>query len=482
MKVAIIKDENLNYCKNPPFNPQELYPEYPFGDKSTDNQCYAQVRQLFYKLGLDAQNYGTKSWNPLGDIIKPGQSVFIKPNMVRDYNLEGGTECMITHGSVIRAVLDYAYIALQGKGNITIGDSPYFDADFDKIVKITGIDEIIEYYKNNSGMPIALVDMRMYRESFGAFGRKRSKLIGDPLGYSIVDLGTDSDHFGVINNYKKFRGGYYYNSNDAAKHHNLEKNEYYIANSILNADVIINLPKLKTHGKSGMTCALKNLIGINGLKDWLPHHRRGSPESGGDEYLHGNFRKSLLLKLRDEQYGNNNSLYIVMLKALCEPIYVSRMISPFRDDVTGGEWHGNDTITRTISDLNKILFYCDKNGKMQSNMQRKEFCLVDGIVAGDHEGPLSPIPKKIGVLVSGVNPVAIDLVCSRVMGFDYMKMSMFKQVMQNKKYPILDVLPDDIEIISGKNLKFSEVYNELNCNFDPNKGWVGHIEYEKITT
>ena len=52
----------------------------------------------------------------------------------------------------------------------------------------------------------------------------------------------------------------------------------------LEADVIINLPKLKTHQKAGITCALKNLIGINGNKEYLPHHRIGGFELGGDCY------------------------------------------------------------------------------------------------------------------------------------------------------------------------------------------------------
>ena len=53
---------------------------------------------------------------------------------------------------------------------------------------------------------------------------------------------------------------------------------------MLDADLIINLPKWKAHSKSGLTGALKNLVGINGDKSYLPHFRRGSPSWGGDEY------------------------------------------------------------------------------------------------------------------------------------------------------------------------------------------------------
>jgi hypothetical protein len=53
---------------------------------------------------------------------------------------------------------------------------------------------------------------------------------------------------------------------------------------VLSADLVVNLPKLKTHKKTGVTLALKNLVGINGDKNWLPHHSQGSVEKGGDEY------------------------------------------------------------------------------------------------------------------------------------------------------------------------------------------------------
>src|ERR1022692_1434372 len=46
---------------------------------------------------------------------------------------------------------------------------------------------------------------------------------------------------------------------------------YAVGNTVLSADVILNVPKLKTHMKTGMTGALKNFVGIVGSKDFLPH-------------------------------------------------------------------------------------------------------------------------------------------------------------------------------------------------------------------
>ncbi|HEY3421541.1 MAG TPA: DUF362 domain-containing protein [Methanocellaceae archaeon] len=478
MKVAIIKDDTMDYCRDAPFHPSVKYPEYPFGDCSGKNVPYDRVRELFHSMGMDRANYGKETWNPLGEVIKPGMNVFIKPNFVRDYNHVGGVECMITHGSLIRVMLDYAYIALQGNGHITIGDSSYLDADFDRIVHITGTDKIVEYFNNSSGMRVDLIDLRQYQGHVRLIGGvERRTRPGDPLGYSIVDLGKDSDHYGIIGDYKKFRNGYY-DRNEMAKHHNSEKNEYCIANSILNADVILNVPKLKTHSKAGMTCGLKSLIGINGLKDWLPHHRSGSAETGGDDYIHKDFRKDWLVRLRDEQVVTDNMLRIMPARALSAVVLFSRKLAPFKDKYEAGGWYGNDTITRTVSDLNKIVYYADRQGKMRRTLQRKEFFVVDGIVAGEREGPLIPVPKKAGLLVAGFNPVEIDLVCSRIMGFDHRKMPVFKHAMGSKKYPFFTGRPEDIEIVSEKCSTFEEVFEAYNSHFIPPDGWVGHIEYE----
>ena len=109
MKIAIIKDEKINYNTNAPFNPDSKYPEYPFNELDEENIIYREIRNLFIKLEMDKENIGKKTWNPLGDIIKPGDNVLIKPNFVLDHNYipEYGTECMITNGSIIRVCIRF---------------------------------------------------------------------------------------------------------------------------------------------------------------------------------------------------------------------------------------------------------------------------------------------------------------------------------------------------------------------------------------
>jgi uncharacterized protein (DUF362 family) len=476
LSVAILKDGQIDYCREPPFHPGHRYPEYPFEDTGRDNPAYAAVRELLRRAGADEARYGRKAWNPLGEVIRPGDHVLLKPNFVRHYNTAGGIEPLVTHGSIVRAVLDYAAIALNGSGRITIADAPYMDADFGEIVRLTGIDEIAACYRGQ-GIEVRVGDLRHYRGRVKlAGGLAKQILRGDPLGYSAVDLKTDSDLMPIIGDCDRFRNGYY-NRHDMQRHHNRERNEYCIANTVLDADVVLNLPKLKTHSKAGMTCALKNAVGINGLKDWLPHHRAGPAEAGGDDYPHRDFRKDLMARLRDEQAASRHRPYVASLRAASALLYLSKKVVPFRDGIDAGGWHGNDTIARTIADLNRILIYADRHGRMKEEPQRKVFTIVDGIVAGEREGPLAPRPKRCGVLVSGGNPVEVDLVCSRIMGFDYAKMPVFRHVMSARRYPLFCDEPGHIRIASDGCHSFEDVYGAFNCSLEPAAGWKGHIEY-----
>jgi uncharacterized protein (DUF362 family) len=478
MKVAIIKDDNLNYSRQPPYHPPELYPEYPFKDTCPGNTCYNEVRNLLRKLGLDGHNFGTASWNPLGEVIRPGDHVFIKPNFVGHDNPAGGLECLITHGSVVRAVLDYVHIALKGAGRITIGDSPQLETDFDQVVQAMGIDYIVRYYEQY-GVRIPVVDLRKVKGHARKIGGMINEaLSGDPMGYRVVDLKSDSEHMGIIDDYERFRVADY-DPHEMIKHHNREKNEYCISGSILDADVIVNLPKLKTHAKTGITCALKNLIGVNGYKDWLPHHRAGSAEEGGDEYIRRDLRKGVFVWLKEGMVATDNLLYIVPMRSLSAALILSNRVKPFNDPCLVGSWHGNDTLPRTIVDLNKIIFYADRDGVMRDRPQRRMFILVDGIVAGEKEGPMKPEARRCGVLIAGLNPVEVDAVCSTVMGFDYRKIPTIQRAKNVSKYPLFDGRVLDIAICADRCATFEGLYGAYNCRICPPAGWKGHIEYEE---
>src|SRR5262249_22266324 len=137
-----------------------------------------------------------------------------------------------------------------------------------------------------------------------------------------------------------------------AKTHHAGVHRYLIANALLQADVVINLPKLKTHKKAGVTCALKNLIGINGNKEYLPHHRLGGGASGGDNSPGDSRVKRALEYVADRQ--NVADSYAVGMGWRLLFALLART-SRLTGDRVGmdGSWSGNDTIWRTCLDLNR---------------------------------------------------------------------------------------------------------------------------------
>lgn len=68
-----------------------------------------------------------------------------------------------------------------------------------------------------------------------------------------------------------------------ALHHG-DTHEHLLAGTPIGCDLFVNLPEMKAHKKAGITCSVKNLAGINGDQNWLPHHTEGSPRHGGDEF------------------------------------------------------------------------------------------------------------------------------------------------------------------------------------------------------
>lgn len=68
-----------------PFHPQEIYPEYSLGSISDNrNDVYDGVWECFCLAGLDEENSGIAHWNPLAGLIRPGETVLLKPNFVKE--------------------------------------------------------------------------------------------------------------------------------------------------------------------------------------------------------------------------------------------------------------------------------------------------------------------------------------------------------------------------------------------------------------
>jgi len=493
LHVAIYKGKSF-YLDIPPFNPHKFYPEYIFKNEisSKPNTAYDAVRSCFFLLGLDRGNFSSYKWNPLKDIIKTEDIVVIKPNFVQSSHYEGGNlYSIITHPSVLRAVVDYVYKAINGEGEIIIADAPQMDCNFKELLRITKLNSIQDLYWKKRKFEIKILDLRDFwvdkkPKDIEFLSKRRKKLPGDPLGSIIVNLSKKSEFY-KVRNWQDFYGADY-NRDETIKHHRREIQEYMVSNSILDSDVLISVPKLKVHKKVGVTLNSKGLVGINTNKNYLIHYTLGSPEDGGDQYpskIHS-FREAKILKTKRILYDfllsrknpKIDSIYIALHK------FYKGFFKQFVRKVTEnklvfdcGNWYGNDSAWRMVSDLMKIIIYVDKNGIIKNSPQRKVFSVVDGIIGGENNGPLIPDEKKEGVVISGFNPLATDIVSTRLMGFDYRKLKWIVNLIDNKNF---NFYVDDVENIKifTNNPEFQDIFktNDKYLNFKPPPGWQGFIE------
>jgi uncharacterized protein (DUF362 family) len=458
-----------------------LYPEFQghAWSAGASNEVYPLFRGLLQLLGLDGEHVFQPGWNPFGALIKPGDKVVIKPNLVRHVHLGGGDyQAVVTHASVIRCALDYAALALQGTGELIVGDAPVQSTDFDELVRKNCLQEVCDDVSQVWGIPVRLQDFRLWSVKLDQEHRvvEAGRLDGDATGYVAVNVGkqsllnplnADAERFRVTN----------YDCGEMIRHHNESKHEYLIPKTILDADVVINLPKLKTHRKVCLTAALKNLVGINGHKDWLPHHRTGSLREGGDEYKEASLLKRIQTSLIEGVDKNPHSL-VSHVQRLATRISsrLNRHLAP--DPFLEGSWYGNDTLWRTVLDLNRLLIYAGRDGCLAETPQRRCLTIVDGIVAGEGEGPMEPDARRCGVLVGGCNPLAVDAVLATMIGFDYRKIPLIANGFCIDELPLVNYQPEDINVLTHSkdwaSLRVGTPCDRL--NFVPASGWLGYVE------
>ncbi|MBY9006053.1 MAG: DUF362 domain-containing protein, partial [Candidatus Lokiarchaeota archaeon] len=381
---------------------------------------------------------------------------------------------------------DYAYIATGSTGKIIVGDAPQMNANIEEIYKFTKLPNLIQFLQKRK-IPVRLIDFRLETiEIKGGVWAGRDKRKGTEV-FTIVDLKSDSFLYELE---KEKEGNFYgadYNRKIVNYHHNKHRNEYCITTSLLDSDVVISVPKLKTHKKAGVTLNLKNFIGINSHKNYLPHYRIGSPTQKGDAFPNMNpflnTLKSLKYIFRDwflSRYDSRLGRFfhrIFNLRKYLEYIIIHAFFPKFKtyylflDD---GDWCGNDTIWRTVLDLNIILKYANKKGELKDSEQRRLFSVIDGIIAGDKDGPLEPSQKKANIILMGKDLLAIDLVATKIMGFKYQEIPLLKNALTMKKFPISEENNLSKIIVVSNNSDLDNCKYDLikkNLNFIPPTGW-----------
>jgi len=468
--VSYIHNHKVDkYCREVPFDPPEAYPELPFIEGTNkSNVTYPMVRELLQQLKLDDENIGTREWNPFKDVVKPGNAVLIKPNLVthRHYLGEDALYSTVVHGSIIRPIIDYVYLALQGNGSIIIADNPVESADFQSLMEFTQIQDMVNNLNKKGYKDLKVTDLRPRVSKEANKGNfYYEKLSGDPLGYVTIDLGKDSlfaeldedaevHYYTLADRTVDHIDPKYHEKSKTDDYHNPSTHSYIVSRSVLNADTIINVAKMKSHCKAGISLTLKNMIGTVYEKDCMPHHRPGLPPDGDSfpVYPAKHFiaaRKSYLTLKRYLQIHR-----IPGVKAFRDWLQKNRML--VGQQIEHGNWKGNDTIWRTILDLNRIAVYADKEGKMRDTPQRRQFALVDGIVSQQGEGPMAGKSVSTSIIVGGCNPVLVDALAIKCMGLDYQLFKSVSKARETEKWSLLNVKEPDLSFqgIEVPNLRF----------------------------
>jgi uncharacterized protein (DUF362 family) len=476
--ISIVTDDSLAYpASGDAFGPAEDYPEYRFGQAAArSNGVYAAVRRLFADSGLDQAHFGTAGWNPLGAWVRPGQRVFVLCNFVYHRRPRESEEAFLgkcTHASVIRAVIDYLLIAVGPRGRVRFGNAPLQGCKWEEVTRQTGAAELAEFYRA-AGAPVDLCDLRLHVAERNAWGWiSKLERRGDAEGV-VVDLAGDSLLASLDASAPRYRVLDYDPQRTEACH--ADGSHLYILNrAILESDLIVSIPKLKTHEKVGMTCALKGCVGAIAHKDCLAHHRQGPPAAGGDEYPGdptGVLR--VLSRMHDRvQCIPSESRAARALRVLDR---ATRKLASKAVTGTGGAWWGNDTAWRMTLDIARCIAHADLDGRLHDEQQRPHLALIDGVIGGEGAGPLAPDPVHSGALLWSDNPVEADEAAAILMGYDPQRLALVREARRLARLPILAPDAERAEpLCNGRRMTWDELRAGVRRKYCPPAGWVGRL-------
>lgn len=441
-------------------------------------RCFTHAATRIAPLVLD-------QLRPLAPACSP-RRIVIKPNWVlHETDSAFPISALVTDARVIEATVDACLKVFPNAESILVGDCPLQSADWPLLCRQSGLEPVIERVAKTSSGRVVFRDLRreVFRLDENNFLTPSDTERGDPRGYREVELGGRSHLEAISSQSDKFAVNDY-SASVTRSNHRPGSHRYFVSQSVLDADLFINLPKWKSHQKSGITCALKNLVGINGDKAYLPHFRRGAPKWGGDEYRDKNrWLYFAQTALREKFQKRSGAAYRLLkpgwewLKKIrgIETRYEKSSQSSKTFYIAGGAWPGNETIWRMIYDLNLVIRHADANGHLQPAPQRNYFCIVDGLVSGEGNGPLQPLPRATDWLVFGDDPFAIDAALASFMGFQLEKVPV---IARRKQFAGTDwgrfELGELSVLLDGKPVH--PLDSQINFHFAPPPGWKDYVE------
>jgi uncharacterized protein (DUF362 family) len=390
-----------------------------------------------------------------------GKRVLIKPNWVMHDCRDSDKICLRTHDNFTLATLEV--ILQKNPKKIIIGDAPIQSCHWDQLLSKEFLAKV-DILKKKYEIPIEIRDFR--RTTFDPKQNNPQREINPISEYVIFDLGKESYLEPIsIDKLNLFRVTDY-SHDHLAESHRPGVHKYCITKELFDCDLIISLPKVKTHQKAGLTNALKNIVGLNGDKDFLPHHRFGGTKKGGDCYPGNNILLHWAELTFDIANRNQGKFGYHILRKFAFRLW--RLSFPSKYQNLGAAWYGNDTTWRMVMDINLIAEYGRKDGTLSKESQRVLFSLSDGIIGGQGNGPLRPEPLPLGIICFSNSSTNADIAMSYLMGFDYDKIPLLKAADEKIKGNVIRFKMNDEEI----ELK---ALNNYSIKTNPPKGWMNYL-------
>jgi len=420
---------------------------------------------------------------PAGDF----QRILLKPNWVmHEQNPAFPIGALVTSSQLIDAVLEACLNRYPSVQSITVGDVPLQSCNWELLLKQAGVDLLIEKYSRFSAPKIVFRDLRRHKFTIhsGYMMPSETSECGDLDGYTEVLLDGDSFLEEISHTSDLFRVSDY-NPDETISSHRRGYHRYLVAKSALNCDLFINLPKMKTHQKSGITGALKNLVGVNGNKAFLVHHRMGTRAKGGDEFPPEISKLVVVQNRVRHRLQNRSRLAFSVMRLLwhCVRKIAGIQVEGIRENlrskfyIGSGSWYGNDTVWRMIYDLNRIVRYGAPDAPALKDVPQREYiAILDAMVAGEGNGPLQPLAVELGRIAIANDPFLMDTVMATLMGFDPMKIPMLAHRREFRDSAWGKFHDDSVTVgVNGMTLTGISSLPILHA-FEPPPGWRGHIE------
>ena len=385
------------------------------------------------------------------------KKVLLKPNWVKHSVREEDRICLRTNDNIIIAVLK-SILKLK-PSEVLIGDAPIQSCNWDEVIS-EQLQEAIETLSLRHNIPVKIKDFR--RKTFSASGNNPNLNIRPISDYIIFDLGANSylEEITTIGK-TKFRVTDY-NPDRMQYAHSPGSHKYCIVKDFFESDIIISIPKIKTHNKTALTGALKNLVGINGDKDFLPHHRIGGSRLGGDCYPGASLLRFMSEILIDRANLMQGKKYYRFWHKFSSFLWM--LSFPKSEHSLSAGWFGNDTTWRMVLDINKIAEYGNLDGTIAENPRRQIYSLCDCIVGGQGNGPLEPIPLPLGIISFSNNSFVNDLAFAILMGMPVGKVPLLNAYSRDKEQ-VCDVTMNGISVSLEQLKRYS-------VQAIPPKGWV----------